>query len=41
MLKFLLYKRLGVDAYLFEHRVSQQIQGLPTRKTFVRLLCDL
>jgi hypothetical protein len=40
LLKFFLYKRLGVGAYLLEQRVSQQLHGLPMKKTFFRLLCD-
>jgi hypothetical protein len=40
LLRFFLYKRLGVGAYLFEHRVSQAVHRLTMRKQFFCLLCD-
>jgi hypothetical protein len=40
LLKFFLYKRLGVGAYLLEKRGIHDVHGQPMRKTFFSLLCD-
>jgi hypothetical protein len=41
LLKFFLYKQLGVGAYLLEQHVGQQLHRLSMRKIIFRLLCDL
>jgi hypothetical protein len=40
LLKFFVYKQLGVGAYLLEKRGIHEIHGLPMRKTLFSLLRD-